>query len=117
MTTTTRVPEDRLASYFDTFTKRFLRDDSPESVDVEVISPELGDQVAATGVRLIGITYDRKAGSLEIELEPGDLRVYRPKEVWAIEEADGFICGLEVVRDDGAREVVKVKRPRTRRSD
>jgi hypothetical protein len=117
MTTTIRVPEDRLASYFDTFTKRFLRDDSPEAVDVEVISPELGDQKAVTGARLIGITYDRKSGSLEIEIEPGDLRVYHPREVWTIEESDGFVSGLEVVRDDGARELVSVRRARPRRAD
>jgi hypothetical protein len=33
-----RLSRDRLASYFDAYTKRFLRDGSPEAVDVEVTS-------------------------------------------------------------------------------
>jgi len=35
MSATIRIPRDRLARYFDAFTKRFLKDGSPEAVDVE----------------------------------------------------------------------------------
>ena len=40
MTTTTmkQIPRKGLAAYFDAFTKRFLRDGSPEAVDVEVVA-------------------------------------------------------------------------------
>jgi hypothetical protein len=30
--------------------------------------------------------------------------------VWAVEEADGFISSLQVVRDDGQREIVNIRR-------
>jgi len=39
MSATIRIPRDRLARYFDAFTKRFLKDGSPEAVDVEVLAP------------------------------------------------------------------------------
>lgn len=115
MSTTTKVPDERLAEYFTAFTKRFLLDDSPEAVDVEVIDPDLGDLTAARGVRLLGITYDTKANSLELELEPGDHRVYKPREVWTVEEADGFLSAIEVVHRDGGRDVINVKRVGLRR--
>ncbi|MGH9421334.1 MAG: DUF5335 family protein [Thermoanaerobaculia bacterium] len=111
MSATTRIPQDQLQRYFERFTKRFLRDDSPESVDAEIIAPDWGDQTALEGARLSGVSYDQKAEALEFAIEDvGDHRIYRPKEAWAIEESDGFISSVEIVRDDNSREVVKVKR-------
>jgi hypothetical protein len=110
MSTTTKVPRERLAEYFAAFTKRFLLDDSPEAVDVEVMEPDLGDQIAAQGVRLLGITYDTRSNALELALDPGDHRLYDPQDVWTIEEPDGFLSAIEVVRRDGNREVITVRR-------
>jgi uncharacterized protein DUF5335 len=120
--TTTKIPRDRLAAYFDAFTKRFLRDDSPEALDVEVVGPTLGDQYAIRGLRLAGITYDPRTDALEfaVELddrEVGDHRIYAPQEVWAIEEQNGFLSAVEVVRPDGSREIITVRRAGDRRAD
>jgi hypothetical protein len=52
MSVTTQVPRDRLAEYFDEYTKRFLQNGSPEAVDVEVLERDLGDQPAVQGARL-----------------------------------------------------------------
>ena len=110
MSAMTRIPVERLAAYFDAFTKRFLRDGSPEAVDVEVLAPDLGSQLAAAGARLIGITYDPHDNALEFALESGEHRAFQPKEVWVTEEPDGFLSALEVVRGDGVREVVQLRR-------
>ncbi|HEX7941764.1 MAG TPA: DUF5335 family protein, partial [Gemmatimonadaceae bacterium] len=75
-----------------------------------VLEPRWGDKRAMTGVRLMGITYDPHENALEFELEPGDHRVYHPEEVWTVEEPDGFVSGIDLVRPDGTREVVRVKR-------
>lgn len=116
MSTTTKLPRERLPEYFDTFTKRFLRDESPEVVDIEVLGPEWGDQRVAQSVLLVGITYDSHTDALEFALEAGDHRVYRPEEVWVREEDDSFPSAIEVVRPDGAREVVSLKRAERPRS-
>jgi hypothetical protein len=68
MSQTTKIPTDRLEAYFGTFTKRFLLHGNPEAADIEVLSPELGDQYVAEGDRLNGITYDPKANALELSL-------------------------------------------------
>jgi len=117
MTVTRGIPREQLGEYFAEFTRRFLRDGSPEAVDVEVLEPDWGDQVVAQGARLLGITYDRHTNALEFELDSGDHRVIEPEEVWTIEEADGFLSAVEVVRSDGTREVVSVKRVGLRRLD
>ncbi|MBV9774269.1 MAG: DUF5335 family protein [Gemmatimonadetes bacterium] len=115
MAETTRIPQERLAQYFDDFTKRVLRDPSPEAADVELVSTEWGDQTVASGARLLGITYDRHRSSLEFAFDTGDHRVDHPKEVWVLEEDDGFVSSVEVVRADGDREVVRIQHVGLRR--
>jgi hypothetical protein len=107
---TKRVPNDQLKTYFDKFTRHFLSRESTNAVDVEVLAPDWGDQFAAEGAHLFGITYDPKDNALEFEIEGGDHRVTRPKEVWTAEEFDGFVKAIEIVRDDGTREVARVNR-------
>ena len=115
MAVTIRIPNERLFEYFDAFTKRFLRDGSPEAVEAWMVEPEWGFAQPLEGARLLGITYDKKKYSLEFEVDSGDHRSLGPGEVWVMEESDGFVSAVEVVRRDGTREVVSVKRVGLRR--
>ena len=116
MSETKRISPERMQEYFDGFSRRFLRNSSP-TVDVEVLGKDIGDQIETEGERLIGISYEPRTRALEVELESGGLRAYRPKEVWAIEEEDGFIRAIEIVRDDDTKEIVQVRRQAIRRAD
>jgi len=117
MSQTKRIPHDQLGEYFDAFSRRFLMRGSPEAVDIELVGPEIGDQFVASGVRLLGVDYDHNTNALEIQLESGDRRVYDAREVWTIEEPDGFISSMEVVLADGTRQVVTMKPVGLRRSN
>jgi hypothetical protein len=107
---TKKIPTDQLKEYFDKFTKHFLLHDSTTAVDVEVFAPDWGDAFAAEGAHLFGITYDPKEKALEFEVEAGDHRVSNPKEVWTAEEFDGFVKAIQIVREDGTREIARVNR-------
>ena len=109
MSETKRIATDQLTRYFDAFSKRFLMGGAAESADVEVLD-DGGDRQLASGVKLLGVDYDPHTNALELELESGDHRAFNPREVWAVEEPDGFISALQVVRDDGAREIVNIRR-------
>jgi hypothetical protein len=117
MSVTTQVPRDRLAEYFDEYTKRFLQNGSPEAVDVEVLEPDLGDQPAIQGARLLGITYDAHDNALELELDSGTHRIDAPEEVWTVEEQGGLISAIEAVCSDGSRQVVSIKRVGLRKTE
>ena len=113
-------PREQLQAYFDAFSKRFLRDGSPEAADIEVVSRDLGDQIIAAGARLAGITYDPHTDSLEFSFEltadqTGDHRMPSPKEVWVEEDEDGFLRAVDVVRGDGTRELVTIRKVGLRR--
>jgi hypothetical protein len=115
MAHTKRIPQNQLTEYFDTFSRRFLMHGSPEAADIELIGPDFGDQVVASGARLLGIDYDHHTNALEIQLDSGDRRVYAPREVWTVEEPDGFISSMEIMLGDGSRHVVTIKRVGLRR--
>ena len=110
MSETKRIPSDQLTRYSDSSSRKFLLADLAESADVEVIGTDVGDQPLANRVRLLGVDYDPHTNALELELESGDHRAYRPREVWAVEEPDGFVSSIQIVRDDGARELVTISR-------
>lgn len=107
---TTKLPRERLQQYFDNFTKRFVNDRSPESVNIHVIGTDMGDQHMVDGARLRGITYDTNDNALDIFLDAGDHRVREPQEVWVEEESDGFVSSIEVVSSEGEREIVNLRR-------
>jgi hypothetical protein len=116
MSVTTRIPQDRLAEYFTAFTRKFLLDESPEAVNVEVLEPDWGEQVVAQNAHLLGITYEPRTRTLEFELDSADHRIVGAQEIWTLEEPDGFLSAIEVVYPDGGREVVSIKRLGAKRS-
>jgi hypothetical protein len=110
MTDTKQIPRKEWKNYFDRFTKNHLRDDRPEDATIELLSPALGDQVEASGARLLGITFDPKSKALQVLLENVDHLVLEPKEIWVMEEKDGFLPAIEVVRPDGTKEILTIRR-------
>ncbi len=110
MAVTKRLSPDAMQQYFDQFTKRFLKNESTDVADVEIVGQDVGAQVVAQGVHLMGITYDPHTRELAFVLEHGDLRTYRPKDVWAVEDDDGFIRAVEIVGDGDVKEIVRLRR-------
>jgi hypothetical protein len=110
MGVTKQIPREDFKAYFDRFTRQHLGEESPKDVTVEVVSAELGDQVEASVLRLLGTSYDPKTRDFELLLEDMDHLVFRPAEIWVIEEEGGFISTLELVRPDGTKELVHIQR-------
>jgi hypothetical protein len=117
MPVTIQLSPAHMADYFATFTKRYLMNETTDVADVEVVSPTLGDQPVETGGRLLGITYEPRRNALEVELDSGDIRTFQPKEVWVVEEENGFLRAVEIVRDDDTRELIQVHRLGLRKRD
>jgi Family of unknown function (DUF5335) len=109
MSTTKQLTRENAEAYFDRLSKRFLLNASPEAADIEVLAMEWGDQYVSEGARLAGITFNAQTNTLEFELDGGDHRVYQPREIWVVEEPDGFVSAVEVMRPDGVKEVVKLQ--------
>ncbi|MBX6365268.1 MAG: DUF5335 family protein [Gemmatimonadetes bacterium] len=109
MANTRRLPRDRWTEYFAAFSKKFLRDKEPETATVRLLSDAIGDQAAFRDRRVIGITYDHKDNVLDVALDGVDHVIYHPQEIRVAEEDDGFISRIDLVRDDGEPETVRLK--------
>jgi hypothetical protein len=78
--------------------------------EIEVASPDLGDQILAEWIPMIGVTYDSKDDLLDVALDRTDHLVYHPKEILVEENAEGLMS-IAVMAADGTRQIVRLKEP------
>jgi hypothetical protein len=78
--------------------------------EIEVASLDLGDQIEAEWLPLLGITYDDKDDVLEVALDGLDHLIYGPQEVW-VDLNVGEMMSFEVIDDRGVSQIIKLRQP------
>jgi hypothetical protein len=81
-----------------------------KQAEVEVLSLNLGDQVEAEWLPLIGLTYDPKDDLLNVALEGVDHMIPKPREIY-IEDGGVGLASVAVVDVEGRRRLVKLRDP------
>ena len=81
-----------------------------KSAEIEVASLELGDQIVAEWIPMIGITYDANDDLLDIALDRYDHLIHYPQEI-VVDEDRGVLTSVAVVDADGTRQIVRMKDP------
>lgn len=74
---------------------------------VQVIGPDIGAQLAAEGLPIVGVTYDSKDQLLEIALDGLDHLIRHPQEIYVDESPHGAMV-LEAVDGEGRKHIVQV---------
>jgi len=110
MSETKQLPRAAWEEYFMRFTRERLRNDGPAAATVEVMSPTLGDQFEVSAVRLLGLAYDPRSNALEVEVEDLEHLISYPREIWVLEGEPGFLATLEVVHQDGLKEIIYIRK-------
>ena len=109
MAKTTQIPRGEWSDYFDNFTRQHVRNDLPDLVTIEVLSPRLGDQVYAQNANLLGLSFDPHDEAFEVMLAGADHMTFKPAEIWVLEGSADVIAVFELVQDDGTRQLIHVK--------
>ena len=92
--------------YFDAVSKVL----AGKRAEIEVAALDLGDQIEADWLPLLGITYDPKDDLIEVALEGVDHLIPRPREVWV--ETEGLdLSSIEVIDSNGVRKIVMLRDP------
>jgi hypothetical protein len=78
--------------------------------ELEIASLEIGAQIEARRLPLLGITYDPKDNIIEITLDGLDHLVYEPRELYVDDQLDGLVS-LEIIGSDGAQRIVILRDP------
>jgi Family of unknown function (DUF5335) len=79
-----------------------------KEAEIEVSSLDLGDQLQAEWLPLIGITYDPKDDIVEVALEGLDHMIHRPREIY-LEDGGATLGSIEIVDADGVKQIIKLK--------
>jgi hypothetical protein len=90
--------------YFDAMSRVL----SGKRAEIEVAALDLGNQIEAKWLPLLGITYDPKDDLIEVALEGVDHLIRQPLEVWV--EAEGLdLSSIEVIDANGVRQIVMLR--------
>jgi Family of unknown function (DUF5335) len=81
-----------------------------KEAEIEVLSLNIGDQVEAEWMQLIGLTYDPKDDLLDVALEGLDHLIPRPREIY-VEDGGIGLASVAAVDGEGNRHVIKLRDP------
>ncbi|HEB58857.1 MAG TPA: hypothetical protein ENJ01_06540 [Gammaproteobacteria bacterium] len=99
-----KVEKTDLGHYFDNLSRVL----PTESVDIEVVGRDVGDQPAAQGARLEGISYDAANDTIVLYLgNSGEHNIAGPTEVYVDQDDDG-LKSIEVTCKEGHKHIVKL---------
>jgi hypothetical protein len=94
------------ADFLDWLTRRL----GGSSAEIDVLSLDIGAQVEARSLPLLGLAYDRKGDVIEVALEGLDHLIHRPRSLSATESETGLLS-IEIVDEDDVRQIVKLNQP------
>jgi hypothetical protein len=106
MSTLLNVPQSEWRAFFDRMSKALLG----KWAEIEVSSLDLGDQIVAEWIPMLGITYDARDDLLDVALDRSNHLIRRPREI-VVEQTPAGLASVAVVDEDGARQVVTLKEP------
>jgi len=79
--------------------------------EIEVASLDLGDQIVAEWVPLLGITYDSRDDLLDVALDRSNHLIRRPRNIVVEDDSQAGLSSVAVIDEDGARQIVKLREP------
>jgi Family of unknown function (DUF5335) len=103
---TVTIPPEQWRPFFDRMSKGLIG----KWAEVEVASLDLGDQITAEWIPLIGITYDSGDDLLDVAFDRANHLIRHPSQIVVDETAAG-LASVAVVDGEGVRQVVRLKEP------
>lgn len=100
------IPRTEWRSFFDRMSQALLG----KWAEIEVASMELGDNIVAEWIPMIGITYDLRDDLLDVALDRVNHLIRHPQEIM-VEEDEGGLKSVAVLDNEGARQIINLKTP------
>jgi hypothetical protein len=106
MSTLRTIPKTEWRSFFDRMSQALLG----KWAEIEVASMDLGDNIIAEWVPMIGITYDSRDDLLDVALDRANHLIRHPKEI-VVEEDETGLKSVAVLDGDDTRQIVNLRTP------
>src|SRR4029450_11640845 len=104
MTTVRTIPKPEWQSFFDSMADVL----TGKRVEIEAASLDLGAQIVAEWVPLLGITYERHDDLVDVALGGLDHLIRRPSEIF-VQEGPLGVETIIVVPADGVKQILRLK--------
>jgi hypothetical protein len=108
MTNSRTIPQAEWRTFFDVLSKAV----AGKQVQIEAASLELGDQVVAEWLPLLGVTYDSHDDLFDVAL--GGLKldhlIRYPREVF-VQEGPSGVELIAVMTEDGVKQLLRLRDP------
>jgi hypothetical protein len=101
-----KLDKDELRELCDRVTRQL----KAQTVEVDVASLQLGDQIKADWVRLLGLSYDPQNDAIEIMLDGIDITVPKPREIH-FDGSGGHWTALDIRDAEGLQHILELKDP------
>jgi len=101
------LERSRWQTYFD----HLSRVSVGKSVELEIVELDLGDQVEAKWLPLLGVAYDPGDDLVEIALEGVDHLIRRPREIFIDDDGALALSNLMIVDGEGRRHIAQFRDP------
>lgn len=106
MTTTARLEKSSWKQYFDQVSRPL----AGTKVEIEVASLDVGVQLAAKWIPLLGLSYDESDDIIAVMAEGLNHLIRQPSSVFI--ESDGLnLISMEVMDASGSTQIVRFKEP------
>jgi hypothetical protein len=92
--------------YFDQMSKIL----TGKQAELEVAALNIGDQIEAEWLPLMGIVYDHKDDLVEVLMEGLDHLIPKPAEIYVDYGPTGLVS-IQVVDADGVKQIIKLRDP------
>jgi len=106
MRTMRTIPKPEWQSFFDSMADAL----TGKRVEIEAASLDVGDQIVAEWIPLIGISYDRHDDLVDVALGGLDHLIRHPSEI-VVQEGPNGLETITVATTDGARQILRLKDP------
>jgi hypothetical protein len=103
---TSKLEKAAWQPYFDQVSKTLVG----KQAEIEVASLQIGDQIEAEWVPLLGISYDPKSDIVEVLVEDLDHLIHKPVEIY-IDQGPAGLTSLEVIDADDVRQIIRLRDP------
>jgi hypothetical protein len=81
-----------------------------KQAEIEVDALDIGAQIEAEWVPLLGIAYDPKDDLVEILLEGLDHLINNPGDIW-VDQGPTGLASMEIVGTDGVKQIIRFRDP------
>jgi hypothetical protein len=106
MSTLRNVPKPEWQPFLGSVSKALLG----RRAEVEVAGLDLGDQIIAEWIPLVGVTYDGKDDLVDVALDSGSHLIRQPRQI-AVQEAPSGVESIAVTDAEGTEHTVRFKTP------